>query len=225
MEFPRYLLDLQAGDLIEARHVRDLARLHLQSRLLPGVGYRIRIIPGRGYLIELDSSLAAMFEGLWDTTLSGGTATVKPGLVNLRMPWLADAAGPLRPLDGLTGDGEPHDNGVPVLKLDPALYDEAGYSWICIRAFIDFESGLLLKAEEGGLTLAQTATVSWGDGGSVDQVAGDGRHYGDWPVAMLRRPKKDTKGFGKVHQNLFFNQQHRFVRGEAGATGRHFFWL
>lgn len=219
---------VKRGDPIEAEHLRALAELMLENTLLPAPGYCVQRVPGAGVFLALDP-VVADFAHPWRASLTGTSARVASGALNSDIPWLADEAGPARPLDGFQPDGKPGKLPAPTLELRDDLFNADGYSWGTLRVFIDPATGGRIKVADGGLTLAQTDRMTWSDGGSVDQIAEDGRHYGDHPLFVLRRGAKEKTGFGKLTQHTFFNLQHRFVGpgagAEEGATGRHFFFV
>lgn len=219
------LTQIAEGDYVEAAHIRLLAEQHIARKILPGSGVRVQTIPGHGTRIESDHQ-PAVFDHPWKGKKAGANATLMPGLVNTLMPWLADTKGPLRPMDGLTPEGEAHPKGVPSLALREDLFDAEGNSWIVVRAYRNETDGTLLKPQDGGLTLAQVAKRTWENGRSIDQEDVDGRHYGDEPLCLLRRPAAQKKGLGKLYQVSMFHKKHIFLpAAEKGATGSHLFYV
>lgn len=207
------LRNIQPGDPIAAAHIRSFGGLLAARRIIPGAGARISTIPGHGTMVEAEEQ-ELIWDHPWLSYLSGSAAIVRAGAVNTLVPWLDGRA-----LDGTDKDGKPHSKGVPQLALSAEVFTPEGYSWGVVRVKVDKSTGRILKPEDGGLTIAQTATATWIDGGSVDA---DGS--GDHPIFQLRRLADDTKSLGTLSQLSFFNIQHRFVAGGLGAAGRHFFW-
>lgn len=204
-------------DILSADLVRGLATASQETTVLPGADYLLQPVPGQGVRIIVRRK-PTIWEHPWMTSLQGSSATVRPGLVNTIMPWLADSAGPLRALDGLDTDLKKHKAGVPKLELKDTIFDKDGYSFIVVRATVDKKTGVMLKPAEGGLTIAQTNEVTWLDGASLDR---DG--VGDCPIAFLRRAVSAKTGFGKVFQIRYFPINHRYQAGENGGEAKHWF--
>lgn len=219
MNRPGNTLRVERGQPVQARHVRDLAQMIDERTYIAGYNVRRRETL-HGVIFEAIEQQMSWHHP-WETDLAGDTARVAPGVLNGEMPWLDDGQG-WRPLDGLTEEGERHPKGAPTLKLYPAMFTPEGYSWGALRVFVDVQTGKRTKPKAGGLTLVQTMQETWQNGGSIDQVEADGRHYGDFPLFTLRRPKADKTSLGRLTQNAMFHQQHRFVAGEKKGT--HFFW-
>lgn len=146
----------------------------------------------------------------WKPTLTGDRVIFGLGLVSGLEPRLDD-----RPISGILPDLTPDPKGQPSLKLDEKLYDATGTSWLAIRCRIDEATGRIIQPDEKGqgpldLTIVQTLKLSDEDS-----------TYGFHRIALLRRPPKETKGFGRIHQIAKFDYQHRTSRGNK--RWRHFF--
>lgn len=212
-------LRVSPGDVVRAAHVRELARLVRERTYLPGHNVRMRQT-AHGVVFEALEQRVA-WHHMWEPRLQGDFAAVSPGLVNGRMPWVDDGHGP-RPMDGLDAEGKEDKRGRPLLRLRETIFNAAGYSWIVARVRLA-ASGAMALPEDGGLTLEQTARATWLNGGSTDVVI-EGRHCGDYPLAVLRRRPRE-KGLGTLTPCAMFPLNHRFVAGMEGAPGAHFFWV
>lgn len=220
MKSPRDFYPVRAGETIRERHVNGLSEMVAERTYRAGRGCRARVVPGFGVYFEVEKQ-SVSWHHAWEVKLSGAEATVAPGLLNGEMPWVDDGRG-LRALDGLDDEGEKLAAGVPGLRLSEETFSDAGYSWIALRVEIAPATGARVEAKLGGLTVVQTMENSWMNGGSRDVVE-KGKHYGHYPLAMMRRAKSETEGFGTLTQNAMFHLQHRFVAGEKRGT--HFFWV
>lgn len=212
-------LNVSAGEVVRAAHVRELARLARERTYLPGHNVRLRQTL-KGVVVEAMEQRTA-WHHMWEADLQGDRVAVSPGLVNGRMPWVDDGGG-LRPMDGFDAKGKEDKRGRPLLRLREADFNAEGFSWIVVRVRLA-ASGAMALPEDGGLELVQSPRATWLNGGSTDVVI-EGRHCGDYPLALLRRPQGE-KGLGTLTQCAMFPLNHRFVAAGEGRPGTHFFWV
>lgn len=212
------LLRVRAGDEVLASHVRELNALIEERTYIAGHNVRARVVPGFGVYFEAEEQFAN-WSHPWSVTLEGDRARVSPGLLNgVWMPRVRDR-GVLRALDGLDDKGVADPLGPPTLKLSAREFGADGYSWIVLRVKINPATGRLIAAKDGGVTLEQSAEMTWHNGGAEDVES-----TGDCPLAMLRRAVADSASLGKLTQVAMFHLNHRFVAAKTGP-GTHFFWV
>lgn len=212
---PAWMRNAATGDVIRSDMFQETAALLIERKLLPGRGVLLTEVPGVGTVVEAEAVAGSAFPHPWRTVRTGAAVSISPGLVNTRLPVIGGA-----PMDGLDEEGEPLPQGVPVLDLgDPsdAPYDENGYLWVCVRAAVDPETGTL--REEPPFEMVLSDRLSWLDGGVLD-IEGTG----DYPVALIRRPRKQKDRHGRVFQICHFNLNHRFAR-DVDRPARHIFWV
>lgn len=155
-----------------------------------------------------------VFQGAFWVSLRDGLACrVGDGTVNGIVPTIDEV-----PIDGLDEDGNPLPEGAPVLDLS-AGPGPRSRSYVCLRVAIDPATGAPNPADPTAASIVHVPELPPGqhEGGSPD-VAGAGLHV----LAQMRWNADGSRITGKRQWN-FFDQEHRFVAGQDGRPGRHFF--
>lgn len=166
---------------------------------------------GKTILIDADTPA---FAGVWRVSLpSTGRAQIAPGTVNGRQPMIGGVF-----LDGLDENGDPEKGGVPTLDLNAGPGDRRR-SYVCLAVAIDPATGAMDPASEDALRIVHRPTLHEGfaEGGAPDEFGN-----GFWPIAQLTW-SEDGERVERVRQWAWFPYTHRYVPGENGDPGRHWF--
>lgn len=201
---PRSLY-VRGGDLVLPAW-NKLVAFMAANRIRAGDGVVISRSP-LGVLISAKRNLSS-FRGAFRISFEGEKIKVGRGFVNGLEPLIEKI--PITGTDKLPP---------PSLALKEDKFDETGRSWICIIGKVDPKSGRIVEPKKGTDGKTSGKLELW-----IEQR--DNRTDPDdllaiKPIAMLKRPAKEKKGFGTLHQIALFDYQHRSAF--QNKRWRHFF--
>lgn len=175
--------------------VNELSRVQRALRILPGRGILLTKTT-RGVVVNA-RALAQGFVGAFPVTLAGREVQIGEGYVNGKMPEIESV-----PLIG--NDTKP----APRLTLRADLFDKTGRSWVSLKVTVD-ETGRMIQPDSEGEGTLELTIVQRSDVLPTDP---DDDTIGYHPLAMLRRPEKETTGLGTLHQIAMHDYQHRTAK-------------